>query len=282
MIYLYVKTHRTTGLKYLGKTISKNPHAYKGSGTVWKAHCKKYGYHYDTEIIFQSDNKDEIKEKGIHYSQLWNVVESKEWANLKQEECDGGYCANSVTPEANAKRSAKLKGRVITLEHRKKLSEANKGKNWLSVEARKVAADKIRGRKRPQEVTNRAVQTRLKNLVRKEKPIKLPKPVIVCPHCGKQGKHTGNMLRYHFDNCEIIIGPRYRKCDQPRRLADKTKKPTSWIITSPNNIQYTVTNMRQFCREHNLNNGSISDVAAGYRKQHKGWTAIAQYDDTYS
>lgn len=288
MIYLYVKTHQTTGLKYLGKTVSNDPHKYKGSGTVWKDHCKKYGYSYDTEIIFQSDNKDEIKEKGIYYSELWNIVESKDWANLKPEECDGGYCANSFTPEANAKRSATLKGRIITPEHRKKLSEANKGKYWLSDESKQRGIDKLKGRKIPKEIVEKSVQTRLKNLVRKEKspkliklkPPNLPKPIIVCPHCQKQGKNSANMKRYHFDNCEVIAGPRYRKCDQPRKLTDKTKKVTSWIVTSPTNIEYAVTNMRQFCREHNLNNGSLSDVAAGHRKQHKGWTAIAQYDDT--
>lgn len=26
------------------------------------------------------------------------------------------------------------------------------------------------------------------------------KPVVVCPHCGKEGK-GGNMVRYHFENC---------------------------------------------------------------------------------
>ena len=50
-IYLYVKTHRKTGLKYLGKTTKKDPHAYHGSGADWKIHLKEHGYDYDTEII---------------------------------------------------------------------------------------------------------------------------------------------------------------------------------------------------------------------------------------
>jgi len=33
-IYLYKKTHNQTGFKYLGKTNSKDPHKYKGSGIL--------------------------------------------------------------------------------------------------------------------------------------------------------------------------------------------------------------------------------------------------------
>ena len=42
MYYLYVKTHKVTGLKYLGQT-SKDPFKYNGSGTRWTNHIKKYG-----------------------------------------------------------------------------------------------------------------------------------------------------------------------------------------------------------------------------------------------
>jgi hypothetical protein len=279
MIYLYVKTHQITGLKYLGKTVCKDPHAYKGSGKMWQAHCKKHGYIYNTEIIFQSDSKDAIKEKGIYYSQFWNIVESKEWANLKQEECEGGYCANSVTPEANAKRSAALKGRTISAEHRKKLSDANKGKYWLSAESKQRAIEKLKGRKIPKEVIEKAVDTRLKNIVRKVKPTKIMKPIIVCPHCGFEGKHSGNMRNYHFDNCEIIAGPRFRKCDNRKPAVGKTKQ---WIFLSPTNEQVVVNSLRKFCRENGLNNGSMSEVATGNRISHKGWKVVSKilYDDT--
>jgi len=35
-IFLYKKTHKDTGLKYLGKTIAGDPYAYPGSGVTWK------------------------------------------------------------------------------------------------------------------------------------------------------------------------------------------------------------------------------------------------------
>lgn len=91
MIYLYVKTHNKTGLKYLGKTKSKDPHIYRGSGKLWTNHIKKHGYDVTTEILFQSESNEEIKQQGLYYSKLWNIVESKEWANLKEESGDGGF-----------------------------------------------------------------------------------------------------------------------------------------------------------------------------------------------
>lgn len=149
MIYLYVKTHRKTGLKYLGKTVYKNPHTYPGSGKRWRAHLDKHGYDYDTEILFESESKEEIKEKGLYYSQLWDIVKSDEWANLKDEACDGGAFPRSE--ELNKRVSNKLKGRVFSEEHRQKLSKANKGKYFHSEETKRRAAAKasakLKGRK---------------------------------------------------------------------------------------------------------------------------------------
>lgn len=90
MIYLYVKTHNITGFKYLGKTTSKNPHQYKGSGLVWKRHLEKHGYDYTTEILLATEDEKEIKETGIFFSNLFNVVKSKDWANLMEEQGQGG------------------------------------------------------------------------------------------------------------------------------------------------------------------------------------------------
>ena len=89
IIYLYVKTHLKTGLKYLGKT-EKDPYVYKGSGFYWKRHIKKHDNDVWTNVIFQSELKKDIKEIGLYYSNLWNVVESEDWANIRPETGDGG------------------------------------------------------------------------------------------------------------------------------------------------------------------------------------------------
>lgn len=90
MIYLYLKTHKKTGLKYLGKTSQHDPFTYTGSGKRWKSHIKKHGYNVETTILLESENINEIKEWGIYYSKLWNIVNNANFANLKLEEGDGG------------------------------------------------------------------------------------------------------------------------------------------------------------------------------------------------
>jgi hypothetical protein len=123
-IYLYVKTHNKTGLKYLGKT-TKDPHTYLGSGVDWKFHLKEHGKDHTTEIIRECQTNQELNQWGRHYSDLWNVAASSEWAN-RIPETGGGQCG----PEAAKKISAKLKGRKKpprTKEHTENLSAASKG-----------------------------------------------------------------------------------------------------------------------------------------------------------
>jgi len=89
--YLYVKIHNVTGLKYLGKTTSTDPHKYPGSGKYWKNHLYKHGFDYTTEILKECETAEEVKIWGKYYSELWNVTKSNEWANLKPENGDGGF-----------------------------------------------------------------------------------------------------------------------------------------------------------------------------------------------
>ena len=118
--YLYVKTHTVTGLKYLGQTRSKDPHAYAGSGYYWGKHLKKHGKFYNTEILKECASKTELTHWGTYYSELWDVVNStddagnKLWANLKPETGEGGWYLwgdknPQKRPEAREKVSKSLK-----------------------------------------------------------------------------------------------------------------------------------------------------------------------------
>lgn len=87
-IYLYKKTHNVTGLQYLGKT-TRNPFTYKGSGVYQSKHIKKHGYDVTTVILKECETNEEVKKWGLYYSNLWNVVENKLWANLIPESGEG-------------------------------------------------------------------------------------------------------------------------------------------------------------------------------------------------
>jgi hypothetical protein len=88
-IYLYKKTHNVTGLQYLGKTI-RDPYKYKGSGKHWLRHLKVHGENVETVILKECLSENELATWGKHYSELWDVVNSTEWANLRPEYGDGG------------------------------------------------------------------------------------------------------------------------------------------------------------------------------------------------
>jgi len=137
MYYLYVKKHNLTGLKYLGYTSKKDYHIYPGSGHYWRRHLDAHGYDYSTTILLSTDSKEEIKETGRFFSNIFNIVESSEWANLKPEEGMGG--THIVSEEQKKKQSKKMKGRYIGEKNpmyrrkREDLSSRNKlPKKWVT------------------------------------------------------------------------------------------------------------------------------------------------------
>ena len=110
--YLYIKTHNKTGLKYFGKTI-EHPSTYPGSGLYWTRHLKIHGDDVTTEIYGYYIDPETLHQEAVAFSKNNNIVESKNWANLRPETgFTGGDTSDSFTNEA-----------------RKKISERNKGVN---------------------------------------------------------------------------------------------------------------------------------------------------------
>jgi hypothetical protein len=143
--YLYIKTHKITGLKYLGKT-TQDPFKYKGSGIRWCNHLNVHGDEHDTEILMECQTKEEVKQWGLYYSELWDVVKSPEWANLKPENGDGGGVKGiKRTAEFKNKVSASQKGKTHTAKSRTKMSVSQLGKlgPWLGKTRSKETREKI-------------------------------------------------------------------------------------------------------------------------------------------
>lgn len=85
-IYLYVKQHKITGLKYFGKTI-KDPYKYNGSGKYWLRHLKKHSHeHVLTLQVWIFDNQESCSEFAKNFSRQNNIVISTHWANLIEED----------------------------------------------------------------------------------------------------------------------------------------------------------------------------------------------------
>lgn len=224
IIYLYKKTHQVTGFKYLGKT-TKDPYEYLGSGIDWKLHLKKFGKLIDTEIVKECATKEEFNYWGRHYSELWNIVESDEWANRIPE--TGGGTADHLkgkqhSESTKAKMSQARAKQIITEDHRASLSRShlgqtpwNKGKKGLqthSIETREKIKESSLGRKMPKKSLAQRKKISESQLGRKQSDttklkksianVGVRKTVVQCPHCGMLGGNS-QMKRWHFDNCKI-------------------------------------------------------------------------------
>ena len=140
MIYLYIKTHNITGLKYLGKTI-QDPYTYKGSGKRWLNHLKKHGNDVTTEVVGQFTTIEELKEISIHLSEKLNIVDSKQWANLRPETGDGGdtshYIDYSILNRGKGQTYEQRYGLDVAMNLKKlrseKMSETRKGRTWEEI-----------------------------------------------------------------------------------------------------------------------------------------------------
>jgi hypothetical protein len=200
IIYLYKKTHQVTGLKYLGKT-TKDPHKYLGSGLEWKSHLKQFGKLIDTEIIKECHSKEELSEWGRHYSKLWDVVNSPEWANKIPETggSDSGErhpCygkKNLGTAKSNTRRSGEnhplygTKNPQLSARNSANVGEKNPmyGK-----------ASAMRGKKNPKLSELNALKTGSNN------PMCKPEYQITCEHCTKTVS-KGNYVRWHGSKCKL-------------------------------------------------------------------------------
>ena len=115
--WLYIKQHNQTGLKYFGKTLSKDPNRYMGSGIYWRRHLKIHGNDVTTIWSKLFTTYQELSEYAIEFSNTNNIVESVEWANLIPETGEDGGA---------------IKGHGFgvhkSMDHRKKISESKCGR----------------------------------------------------------------------------------------------------------------------------------------------------------
>ena len=250
-IYLYVKTHNITGLKYLGKTCSEDPYSYAGSGKRWLRHLDKHGYDYTTEILYTTDDPLDFREVALEYSRFFDVVNSNEWANLMEENGAGADNSHNIdyeviaytrymndktwvqTPESNRKRSESMRGRPKSREAVEKGLRTKKDKGILhnhywdketSPEIAEKVSKALSGVPKSQE--------HIDNMGFHEN----NKPIHECPHCGKVGD-LRNMKRWHFDRCK----------HNPDRKDDLDKTVTCY------HCGHTAKQSPNFYRYHNDN-----------------------------
>lgn len=121
--YLYIKQHSVTKKKYFGKTVSKDPYKYNGSGVYWNNHINKHGKeHIETLWVSDLYYDASIVEVALQFSFDNNIVESTEWANMEPENgLNGGVPGKKRSEESKAKQSASTKGVTKSEETKRKM-----------------------------------------------------------------------------------------------------------------------------------------------------------------
>lgn len=199
-IYLYIKQHQITGLKYFGKT-KRDPYKYNGSGRYWKKHIKKHGVkHINTLQVFSFSNQEQCSKFALDFSIQNNIVESIEWANLKPENgLDGGDNSifidyNKVVKNKKGKTYEEIYGVEKALLLRRMRSESNsrtkKGK--IMSEEQKLK------RRHPYGPRSDEFKQKISKISR-ERSIKR----YSCPHCGKES-NIRNLKRWHLERCKSL------------------------------------------------------------------------------
>lgn len=108
-----IKEHMDTGLKYLCKTSKQNPLKYKGSGKYWKRHMKVHGTNVSTIILHQCEDIAEFNKVCLEYSEKFDVVKSKNWANcIPENGLDGGKTFDKPTWLEGYKHSDETKAKI--------------------------------------------------------------------------------------------------------------------------------------------------------------------------
>lgn len=207
MIYtLYVKQHNVTGLKYLGYTSKPDAHGYRGSGKHWRKHIQVHGYDVTTEIIGVFVSHDDLREAGFHYSKLWNVVGSPEWANLMEETGEGGAPGRKDTKEQRIRKREAHLGKKLSAQQRRQMSKAQlgnqSGKGNLGKKFSEEHRNNLSLAKKGRPSKNKGVP------LSQETRDKLKGPKEKNHHCKACGKtmDAANYKRWHI-NCETQEKP---------------------------------------------------------------------------
>jgi len=240
--YTYFVFHIPTGKKYYGSKYGKGAdpntfwktNGYFTSSAKVKCLLKEYGtdsFRAEVRKIFGTP--EEALTYEYRFLKKVNALNKNDWLNENM----GGEKFKNVgpasskalesqrkkkqTPEGNAKRSASLKGRILSKETRNRMStsQLNRPREVEEVrrnKIRKKAIGRSHSDKTKSKLSSIVSQTRWINNGKEQKKINIEYlddylklgwvngrilQIVSCPHCGSTGV-IHNIVRKHFDRCK--------------------------------------------------------------------------------
>ena len=198
---IYLTTNLINNKKYIGKDV-KNNSAYLGSGILLKKAIKKYGKeNFIKTILYECDNLKVLSEMEKNFIKQYDAVNSIDFYNIH---CggDGGNTGN------------------YGIEHRNKISIANRGKKHININPIKYKNSWI---------------TRIKN--NKSRLSDETKQKISNKHKGKvvsedtKSKISSSMInKEHNWGYKISLSlKKYQKTNNHRKMLSESGKKLRWV-----------------------------------------------------
>lgn len=207
-IIIYKHTNRVNGKAYIGQTVDMARREWFHRNTthcpVFHAAIQKHGWdQFTTEVLLTCDTYEEAN---IHELRL--IAEHQTLIPNGYNLREGGN-NSSPSPETRARMSAAARGRVVSEETKRKISEA--GKRLRSTPEYKEAQrlrrlgtkhSEDRKRKISESLTGRTGRKRTDEERKHQSNIRkgVPRPTAQCAHCGLIASTT-NIKRWHGDKC---------------------------------------------------------------------------------
>lgn len=144
--HLLLKEHKITGKKYLCYHYGTRDNCYKylGSGKYWMNHLQSHGREINTVILNTKDKREDLVDIGLYYSDLWDVVNSDEFANLIPEDCNS-TCTPLNEPSVRVKRNEVFAKRIReNLTDKEKIRLKKMQKAAQRPDVRRRAADTLK------------------------------------------------------------------------------------------------------------------------------------------
>lgn len=91
----------------------------------------------------------------------------------------------------------------------------------------------------------------------------------------KANHHKSYHCRLNIETLEQWQAKRQDYLDnRPPKKHPSKKRKSSWEITFPNGEKEVIKSLTDFCKQYNLSQGNMTEVAYGKRKQHKGFQCL--------
>jgi hypothetical protein len=249
--YLYIKTHKITGLKYLGQTSKQDPISYYGSGKDWLAHLKEYGFNIHTNILMVCNSKKELNHYGRYYSKLYRITTSVDnygnriWANCIPE-TGGGSGEHNKGRKRTEQQKAYIKQKTPIRYGQEHPGYDNTEYEWRH------------------EKTGEIIKYTRQEFIKKFN----ASPGNVCDHI--------NGSKRIVNGWQVINGKNYRPQIKKDQSGSKSSRYDHTVYCWKNSKTEEVEHLTRhdLINKYKLHSGRICYVVAEKQNEHNGWSIV--------